>query len=69
MPLCLVFALDPDVLVTIGVIPVIPRRDDVACASGHLLIYGSRRRNIDIDIDATRMHRERSSERASERNC
>src|SRR6476660_3277736 len=59
-PLGLVIALDPDVLATIGVIPVIPRCDDVTCASGHLLIYGSRRRNIDIDVDACRMYCERS---------
>ena len=68
-PLGLVIALDPDVLATIGVIPVIPRRDDVTCASGHLLIYGSRGRNIDVDAEVRRMCRKRSGERSCKCNC
>jgi hypothetical protein len=61
VPLCLVIALDPDVLATLGVVPVVPRCDDVTCASGHVFIYGSRRRNIDIDVYGCRMDCERST--------
>jgi hypothetical protein len=61
MTLCLVIALDPNVLATLGVISVVPRRDDVTRASGHLLIYGRRRRNIDIDVYGCRVDCERST--------
>jgi hypothetical protein len=65
----LVFTLDPSVGVTLLVISIIPGRNDVAFAGGHLLIYRRRRRNIDVIIDAFCTNGERDSERARKGDC
>jgi hypothetical protein len=61
----LVGTLDPCMGVTLCVELVIARRDDAAFAGGHLLVYRSRRRNIDVEIEFCQMSHERGSEPAS----
>jgi hypothetical protein len=65
VPLALVSAMDPRIVFTICVVPVIPSRDDITFASRQLLMSWRRRRTLHVDREPFCV--DRNSERA--RKC
>jgi hypothetical protein len=66
-PLSLVVALDPSMFATLCVIPVIPRRDDIAFTGRHLLVSRCWRRSLDVDCKPFCINR--NSERTCKCDC